>query len=192
MDEGLLPPSLPSLLTVTVRTMRLRSMLSNYGEKLTHGNRRSWGHFFMKFPLLCILGCVLWLELWAYFWLRVTVAAVEYVFARRARRGKKLHQQRRQVPEYKEYIDVCKRIDQQENRINWKFIDENKHYNSELVSTSLNAMRKARCEGDARRVMDSLWLSKNFGGILNLELYTKMWSGTKNLIEPFWCASVCG
>ena len=165
--------------------MHIRSLLSNYGEKMTHGNRRSWGHFLMKLPLLGLLGGVLVLELCAYFWLRVTVACVEYVFARRARRGKKLHQQRREVTTYPEYIDICKSIDQQENRIHWKFIDENKHYNSELVTKSLASMRKARHDGDARAVMDSLWLSKNFGGILNLELYTKMWSGTKHLIEEY-------
>eukprot|EP01064_Diplonema_japonicum_P036249 TRINITY_DN8089_c5_g1_i1.p1 TRINITY_DN8089_c5_g1~~TRINITY_DN8089_c5_g1_i1.p1 ORF type:complete len:626 (+),score=96.57 TRINITY_DN8089_c5_g1_i1:61-1878(+) len=167
--------------------MFTKSSRATIHEKLTQSTRRSRGHLLFRVPLCMFFGTVLMLELVGYVWVRIVVAALEYVFARRSRTGGlgELHKQRRKATTYAAYRETCKAIDKQENREAWKGKGESPHYDCEVIKAAVRKLIQARASCDARKVMESMSLSRNYGGIMNLDLYTKTWDGTKTVIEKY-------
>ncbi|KAJ9463080.1 Patatin-like phospholipase domain-containing protein [Diplonema papillatum] len=154
-------------------------------QKIRHTGRQSKGHLLLRAPLCMFFGIVMFMELVAYLYVRLAVAALEYVFARRKRSGVKLHRLRRAARTFEEYMEICRQIDIDEGRDKWKYRPQSQHYDHQLLQTALRRIRLARSESNVRELMEALCMNRNYGGMMNLELYTKTWSGTKLLIEEY-------
>eukprot|EP00755_Sulcionema_specki_P008620 Sspe_Gene.41472::Locus_20047_Transcript_1_1_Confidence_1.000_Length_2121::g.41472::m.41472 len=165
----------------------LLAVINTSKDKMIHSNktRRSWGHILLRVPLLLIFGMMMLFELGLYIGVRIAVVLVETMLARRSRKLSALHKRRRNARTYKEHVAYCKEADIQEKRESWKGRAVSQHYDSNLLESAIAKLREARKLEDPKQFMRVCCLSRNYGGIMNYELYTKTWTGTKYLIEEY-------
>ena len=153
-------------------------------QKLQESSR-STVHLLLRLPFCLMFGALLAAEAAAYIGVRLTVLVLEYFLAQRGRHAREMHGRRRAAATYDEYHAVCKEIDVAEGRAEWRDDARSQHYDSALLMRMTERLRRLRTAGDAAELMNVLTFSRNFAGMLNLELYTKTWGGTKHAIAEY-------
>lgn len=181
---GLLPEiHAPDFLADYVPTQWFRLLLGLWTLGLLWGSHIIW-----RVPVLMLLASILGLEVAAYFAVRLYVSAVEALFSSRLFSRERLERHMSKARSFKEYARWASELDRVEGRSEWKERTGGEHaYHPAVLRTATMKARAAREKGDALALMEILRpsLSRNFGGHLNWEMYSKTYVGTKAVIEEF-------
>ncbi|RCH88672.1 hypothetical protein CU098_000890, partial [Rhizopus stolonifer] len=142
-----------------------------------------------RYPLVFIIGFIIFIELVAYISLRQIVRIWENVFSWRGTR-KRLREKLRQSTTYKEWCEAADGLDKYMKKDEWKKSVPFAYYDYRLLQKivkHLKAYRESDTEEDALKMMDVLYvcLKQNFAGIENEQLYSHTYLGTKLLIEEY-------
>lgn len=121
------------------------------------------------------------LDVWL-FWLRKL-----YYLHTRKDNLKELLKQLKNVESYNEWKTTVTEIDRLTNMDLWRQNFISKHYDYILINDRMSVLRAARLKEDAPLIMSLLrsGLIRNFGGISQKRLYTKLYLGTKLKIQEY-------
>ena len=103
------------------------------------------------------------------------------------RKLRTLHQDLANAPDYDQWSQIAAHLDDVEGNDVWREDPFSPHYDHQLIKTHIDAMRRARREGDARaltRLIEES-LHRNLGDISNQALYEYAYTGPKHLIETY-------
>lgn len=98
-----------------------------------------------------------------------------------------LKEKLKSASDYSEWLDAAVDLDVVTGIEQWKADKVSDLYDYELVEQRLNQLRAARTAGDTEQLLLLLrtTLQRNLGNLGNQLLYTKAYSGTKDLIEEY-------
>lgn len=144
-------------------------------------------HRFARLPLLMVLSVLLALDFALYVGVRVVVMIIEMLLTARLFRRRSLHRKMKRAKSYAEWCSYAEKLDEIERRQDWKDTEADRNYHPRVVRAAVDKLRAARLSGDLRGLVNVIrpCLVKNFGGIMNFEMYTQAHCGTKKLIEEF-------
>jgi len=149
---------------------------------LFFGTRWLW-----RVPLLLLLCSLLLLDFVVYFSVRCVVRFFELLLTARMPRRRSLHRQMKKAKTYAEWSGFAQQLDTYEKRQEWKESEADKNYAVRVVRAAVTKLRDAQGGGDVLALVDVIrpCLVKNFGGVMNYEMYTQAHCGTKVLIDSF-------
>ena len=145
----------------------------------------SKAHLLLRMPLCFLFGAILFVEAIAYFTVRAVVIVLEFFLARRASSTSELHAKRRSATTFEEYHAACKEVDESEGRGSWRRNPRSQHYDSTLLISLTKRLHRLRTTGKLDELMHTLTFGRNTAGMMNLDLYTKAWSGGKYCITEY-------
>eukprot|EP00906_Rhabdomonas_costata_P013852 RCo019859 len=143
-------------------------------------------HKVYRWPMAAIIGLILLAELVTYSVVRWIIKAVEWGLL--TRMGCRAQLRRlAHVHSYTEWLRLTRQVDRAAGHDRWKARPGSPHYHQLMVQVATERLRAARLEGDVNKLISVLspCMVKNFGGIMNLELYTETYSGTKYQVEAY-------
>ncbi|KAL0146125.1 acyl transferase/acyl hydrolase/lysophospholipase [Mucor lusitanicus] len=146
-------------------------------------------HSLLQYPLIIIIGAIMFVELVAYISLRQIVRIWENVFSWRGKK-RTLRNKLRASKTYKEWCESADALDNYMHKDEWKKTIPFAYYDYRLlqkVVKHLKIYRQGDTVEDATKLMDVLYvcLKQNFAGIENAKLYSNTYLGTKALIEEY-------
>ncbi|CEP17561.1 hypothetical protein [Parasitella parasitica] len=146
-------------------------------------------HSLLQYPLILIIGLIMFVELVAYISLRQIVRIWENVFSWRGKK-RTLRNRLRASKTYKEWCESADALDKYMHKDEWKKTIPFAYYDYRLlqkVVKHLKMYRQGDTIEDATKLMDVLYvcLKQNFAGIENSKLYSNTYLGTKALIEEY-------
>mmetsp|Transcript_76334 Transcript_76334/g.223829 ORF Transcript_76334/g.223829 Transcript_76334/m.223829 type:complete len:643 (-) Transcript_76334:98-2026(-) len=146
------------------------------------GSHRLW-----RIPVLLLIGTLMATEVCCYFSLRWLVTFIEMLLTTRLFTRQKLHRLMQSANSFQEWNRWAAELDKVEGRCSWKANPQEKSYHPAILRTAVGKIGRAMASDNTMALMEHLrtCLSKNFGGHMELEVYNKSHSGTKQLIEEF-------
>ncbi|QRW01821.1 patatin-like phospholipase protein [Ceratobasidium sp. AG-Ba] len=189
-------PSLPGTPRPQHERIRKVSALSDFAPINQRVKRRRRGtlpprhrellYHIVRWPLLGLLFLVIFLEFYAYVWIRQCVNALEWLLAWRGKKGK-LRANLRQARTYEEWKEAARVMDEHLGFNKWKEEDEDPYYDWTLVKKVHRSLKSLRQKDDARGVLGVLevCIRANFAGVESTRLYSETFLGTKTLVENF-------
>lgn len=89
---------------------------------------------------------------------------------------------------YEEWRKVAVEMSELHGREAWKDVAEDPHYHCRVVIAATQRLEWARTNGDYLHLIETLkpCMTKNFGGTMNLKLYSHTHSGTKKVVDEFF------
>eukprot|EP00928_Gymnodinium_smaydae_P026149 TRINITY_DN20619_c0_g6_i2.p1 TRINITY_DN20619_c0_g6~~TRINITY_DN20619_c0_g6_i2.p1 ORF type:complete len:631 (+),score=161.16 TRINITY_DN20619_c0_g6_i2:52-1944(+) len=141
-----------------------------------------------RLPVLVLMCVLLLFDLILYAFLRTSVKLVEVAFAAlQGRTKRRLYAELESSKTFAEWSQHAEALDRFERREAWKLHAADRSYHPEVLRAAVRKIRAAIERGDTGALLDALRLSlsRNFGGHLNAELYTKTHVGTKRVISEF-------
>ncbi|RUS17453.1 lipase 5 [Endogone sp. FLAS-F59071] len=149
----------------------------------------------LRYPLMIMIGTIVFIELVMYIWLRQIVNVWEYTFSWRGAK-RRLRAALRAARTYSDWCAAADRLDSFMNKDSWKETKEFGYYDYNLLTKvvrNLRNYRQALEDGehvkseDVENLEDLLraCVKSNFAGIENTRLYSHTYHGTKKLIEEF-------
>ncbi len=93
-----------------------------------------------------------------------------------------------QVTSYNEWLEIAKKIDEEEGFISWRKQDDSDIFHSQLLREHINTMQDLRSSGDGMRLIDVVQesLSRHSWELNTPQLYTQAYSGTKFIIAEYF------
>ncbi|KIM19965.1 hypothetical protein M408DRAFT_30776 [Serendipita vermifera MAFF 305830] len=139
-----------------------------------------------RWPLLFLLGIVIFAQFGLYVAIRQVVNTIEYLFAWRGRKGV-LRQKLRKAQTYEEWKEAALTMDDYLGFDDWKKEEEDPYYDYVLVKKVRRSLRTLRQKGDARGLLGvlDLCLRANFAGTESSRLYSESFYGTKEQVEAY-------
>ncbi|KAG8678183.1 hypothetical protein FRC08_017996, partial [Ceratobasidium sp. 394] len=195
-DSSVASPSIPGTPRPSHERIRKVSALSDFAPINQRVKRRRRGalpprhrellYHIVRWPLLGLLFLVIFLEFYAYVWIRQCVNALEWLLAWRGKKGK-LRANLRQARTYEQWKDAARVMDDYLGFNEWKQEDEDAYYDWTLVKKVHRSLKSLRQKDDARGVLGVLevCIRANFAGVESTRLYSETFLGTKSLIENF-------
>ncbi|QRV87641.1 patatin-like phospholipase protein [Ceratobasidium sp. AG-Ba] len=206
-------PSLPGTPRPQHERIRKVSALSDFAPINQRVKRRRRGtlpprhrellYHIVRWPLLGLLFLVIFLEFYAYVWIRQCVNALEWLLAWRGKKGK-LRANLRQARTYEQWKEAARVMDEYLGFDKWKQAgpasftpwsqsdtplqeDEDPYYDWTLVKKVHRSLKSLRQKDDARGVLGVLevCIRANFAGVESTRLYSETFLGTKTLVENF-------
>ncbi|KAI9487025.1 MAG: acyl transferase/acyl hydrolase/lysophospholipase [Benjaminiella poitrasii] len=146
-------------------------------------------YLLLQYPLILIIGLIMFFELTAYILLRQIVRIWENVFSWRGKK-RTLRNKLRASTTYKEWCESADELDKYMHKDEWKKTIPYAYYDYRLLQKVVKHLKMYRQGGtseDATKLMDVLYvcLKQNFAGIENVKLYSNTYLGTKSLIEEY-------
>ncbi|RUS33875.1 acyl transferase/acyl hydrolase/lysophospholipase, partial [Jimgerdemannia flammicorona] len=149
----------------------------------------------LRYPLMIMIGTIVFIELVMYVWLRQIVNVWEYTVSWRGTK-RLLRNTLRAARSYSEWCAAADRLDTFMHKDTWKDVCEFGHYDYNLLNKVVRNMRRYRqsledsdhaSAEDAENLEDLLkaCIKSNFAGIENTRLYSHTYHGTKRLVEDF-------
>jgi len=154
----------------------------------------------LRLPVLCSIFVLLCIEFQLYWVVRTAIAVLEllpkvrlvawwlpvpiprprWTFTRR-----RIAQEMANAKDYDTWKELAVKMDELHGQQGWKKVPESRAYHFKIVRTASERLRKARASNDVYRVMETLTpcMVKNFGGSMNLQLYSQTHVGTKQIVE---------
>ncbi|KAG9104474.1 hypothetical protein FRC06_002130 [Ceratobasidium sp. 370] len=195
-DSNAGSPSIPGTPRPSHERIRKVSALSDFAPINQRVKRRRRGtlpprhrellYHVVRWPLLGLLFLVIFLEFYAYVWIRQCVNALEWLLAWRGKKGK-LRANLRQARTYEQWKDAARVMDDYLGFNEWKQEDEDAYYDWTLVKKVYRSLKSLRQRDDARGVLGVLevCIRANFAGVESTRLYSETFLGTKSLVENF-------
>ncbi|KFA55704.1 hypothetical protein S40293_05264 [Stachybotrys chartarum IBT 40293] len=105
----------------------------------------------------------------------------------REERRRTLCDRMKEAQTLKQWQDAAQELDALEGHDEWKKDDASSEYNQALIEQRLQELDQARTNGDLRAMMHILRtaLSRDLGGMGNVDLYRHSYIGSKKLIERY-------
>ncbi|KAI8062118.1 acyl transferase/acyl hydrolase/lysophospholipase [Gongronella butleri] len=143
----------------------------------------------LKYPLIFLIGSIMFVELLLYLGLRQTVRMWESTFSWRGKR-RQLRSHLRASKTYEEWCAAAEALDRYMDKDDWKAKPAYGYYDYRLIQKVIKHLRKYRAADDeesAIRLQDVLYvcLKQNFAGVENAKLYSNTYLGTKYLIDEY-------
>ncbi|ORX47228.1 patatin-domain-containing protein [Hesseltinella vesiculosa] len=153
------------------------------------GTPKGISHTLFKYPLIMIIGTIMFFELMFYLGLRQAVRIWESLFSWRGKR-RELRNHLRASRTYEEWCVAAEALDRYMNKDDWKANPVYGYYDYRLIQKVIKHLRIYRCANDedsAVHLKDVLYvcLKQNFAGVENAKLYSNTYLGTKYLIDDF-------
>ena len=136
--------------------------------------------FLNTFVLLCIylISSVVWIiylipKIWSFVFKNPELRELE----------KKLTE----TQDYNEWLEIAYQVDKLTGRLSWRNINKSSYYDHAYIKSMHKHLLELIDKGDNEELasfMRSI-LSRNFSGIMNDQLYTYAFSGTKTLIDDY-------
>ncbi|KAG8766840.1 hypothetical protein FRC12_006623 [Ceratobasidium sp. 428] len=195
-DSSAASPSIPGTPRPPHERIRKVSALSDFAPINQRVKRRRRGtlaprqrellYHIVRWPLLGLLFLVIFLEFYAYVWIRQCVNALEWLLAWRGKKGK-LRANLRQAGTYEQWKEAARVMDDYLGFNEWKQEDEDAYYDWTLVKKVHRSLKSLRQKDDARGVLGVLevCIRANFAGVESTRLYSETFLGTKSLVENF-------
>lgn len=128
----------------------------------------------LRWPILCVVAVILFVELLGYLILRVGFKVYELTSGT-LRRNKALKRRMHSAREFPEWVAAARKLDQAEGNNQWKDEVESPFFNSVLIEARLGDLNRKRQEEDVRglmKILTQIYNSPGIGGIDNSQLYT--------------------
>ncbi|KAG8747549.1 hypothetical protein FRC10_000685 [Ceratobasidium sp. 414] len=195
-DSSAASPSIPGTPRPSHERIRKVAALSDFAPINQRVKRRRRGalpprhrellYHIVRWPLLGLLFLVIFLEFYAYVWIRQCVNALEWLLAWRGKKGR-LRANLRQARTYEQWRDAARVMDDYLGFNEWKQEDEDAYYDWTLVKKVYRSLKSLRQKDDARGVLGVLevCIRANFAGVESTRLYSETFLGTKSLVENF-------
>jgi hypothetical protein len=102
-----------------------------------------------------------------------------------ALKRRKITQKLNRAETYEEWKQLAVEMSELYGREAWKEQAEDPHYHHRLVTAATQRLKWARTNGDYLHLIETLTpcLVKNFGGTMNIKLYSHTHCGTKRIVD---------
>ncbi|MBK9498088.1 MAG: DUF3336 domain-containing protein [Leptospiraceae bacterium] len=89
---------------------------------------------------------------------------------------------------YNEWLAIAELIDESEDKMSWRKLDESDIFHSQLLREHINTMQELRASGDGQRLIGVVQesLSRHSWELNSPQLYTEAYSGTKFIISEYF------
>lgn len=98
---------------------------------------------------------------------------------------RRIDQKMREAPSHEEWKKLAVEMSELHGREGWKEVAEDSHYHCRVVIAATQRLAWARENSDYEHLIETLTpcMVKNFGGTMNLKLYSHTHCGTKRVVD---------
>lgn len=149
--------------------------------------RQDWLFLILRWPLLCFIFAVIFVQFSFYVVIRQLVNTKEWLTAWRGPKGL-LRKRLRAAQTYDEWKAAAQALDEYLGFDEWKKTDEDSFYDWKLIRKVNRSLRILREKKDVRGVLGVLetCVRNNFAGVESSRLYSETFFGSKALIESYY------